>query len=286
MNMIKNLKKEKKIIEEVIEEKEQSENDDSVYEFVKAIALAALIALTIRSFLFEPFNIPSGSMFPTLLVGDYLFVEKYSYGYSRFSFPIAIPGFRGRIFEQMPERGDIAVFRHPVKADIDYIKRIIGLPGDVIQVRDGILNINSKPVMRDFRTSESEEDVVYKKYTETLPEGLKHFVYERSDDDYFDNTPEYKVPNGFYFVMGDNRDSSLDSRAQDQVGFIPAENLIGRAWFIFFSTEGGQSKCEKEGFLASERKYACKTYAWAKGIRYKRLLKVINKIQDDTNSRK
>jgi len=262
------------------------EDEDSIYEFVKAIALAALIALVIRSFLFEPFNIPSGSMFPTLLVGDYLFVEKYSYGYSQFSFPVLIPGFNGRIFEQMPKRGDVAVFRHPVKEDIDYIKRIIGLPGDVIQVKDGILNINDKPIMRDFRTSESEEDVLYKKYIETLPEGVQHYIYERSDDDFFDNTDKYTVPNGYYFVMGDNRDSSLDSRAQDQVGFIPAPNLIGRAWFIFFSKVPVQEKCEKEGFMAEARSIACKTIEWPKAIRFKRFLKVINKIEDGKDNRK
>lgn len=257
------------------------EEKDSIYEFVKAIAIAALIALVIRSFAFEPFNIPSGSMFPTLLVGDYLFVEKYSYGYSTYSLPFAIPGFRGRVFEKMPKRGDVAVFRHPVKSDIDYIKRIIGLPGDIIQVKEGILNINGKPIMRDFRNTEMEENVLYKKYVETLPEGLKHYVYEKSDDDFFDNTHEYKVPNGYYFAMGDNRDSSLDSRAQEQVGFIPSENLIGRAWFIFFSTEGAQNKCEIEGLLATEREYFCRASEWVKGIRYKRIFKIINKIEEN-----
>lgn len=258
---------------------EKKEEEESVYDFVKAILFAAFIALAIRSFAIEPFNIPSGSMFPTLLVGDYLFVEKYSYGYSRYSFPMGIFNFDGRIFEKSPERGDVAVFRHPRKPGIDYIKRIIGLPGDSVQVIDGILNINGEAVKRDYRESltvdVSGKDIMYKKYIETLPNGIQHFIYERSDNDFFDNTPKYEIPEGYLFVMGDNRDSSLDSRAEAQVGFIPTENLIGRAWFLFFSTEGIKNKCDRAGKFATARKVACTVTSWPMALRYSRFFKNI-----------
>lgn len=255
------------------------EQEDSPYELFKAIAVAALIALVIRSFLFEPFNIPSGSLLPTLQIGDYLFVEKYSYGYSKYSFPMDLIDFSGRIFGAEPKRGDIAVFRQPKKVGIDYIKRLVGLPGDSIQVKDGILNINGKPVMRDYRDIENINDdgrsAMYKRYIETLPNGLQHFIYEISDNSHYDNTPVYVVPQGYYFAMGDNRDSSLDSRDMEDVGFIPAENLIGRAWFIFFSTEGVGDKCDRDSFVQS---LGCKLIEWPKAIRYNRFLKNVNKI--------
>ncbi|MBI3441327.1 MAG: signal peptidase I [Proteobacteria bacterium] len=258
------------------------QDEDSIVELVKAMAVAAFIALLIRSFAFEPFNIPSGSLLPTLQIGDYLFVEKYAYGYSRYSFPFDLIQFDGRIFGADPARGDIAVFRQPKKVGIDYIKRIIGLPGDQIQVKGGILHINGTPVMRDFRNSEEIKDdgrsSLYKRYIETLPNGVQHFIYEISDTERFDNTPVYTVPEGHYFAMGDNRDSSLDSRAQDALGFIPAENLIGRAWFIFFSTEGIGNKCDKDGTFAFVTSLGCKLIEWPQAIRYTRFLKRVNKI--------
>ena len=265
--------------ENVVVQKDEDENDD-IFELMKAMAVAALIALTIRSFAFEPFNIPSGSMLPSLLVGDYLFVEKYSYGYSRYSFPLDLISFKGRIMEKQPQRGDVAVFRQPKKTHIDYIKRVIGLPGDEIQMKEGLLYINGTPVLRDFQDAEEiKEDGtfnLYTRYVETLPDGAKHYTYELSDFERYDDTEIYKVPQGFYFVMGDNRDSSLDSRAQDQVGFVPAENLIGRASFIFFSTEGTGKKCDREGALAALKSIGCKLVEWPKAIRYGRLFKRVH----------
>ena len=262
--------------------KPEEKDEDSLVELIKAMAIAAAIALLIRSLAFEPFNIPSGSLLPTLQVGDYLFVEKYSYGYSRYSFPLDMVSFEGRIFGASPARGDIAVFRQPKKTGVDYIKRIIGLPGDAIQVREGVLYINDQAVMRDLRDSETVMDdgrtSLYKRYIETLPNGVQHYIYEISDYERFDNTPAYTVPAGHYFAMGDNRDSSLDSRAQEELGFVPAENLIGRAWFIFFSTEGVGDKCARNGSFAAVASLGCKLVEWPQAIRYRRFFKPVNKL--------
>lgn len=264
---------------DVVTKKEDDESDD-LMEIIKAMVAAAVIALTIRTFVAEPFNIPSGSMFPSLLVGDYLFVEKYSYGYSKYSFPLDLGPFEGRIMEKQPARGDIAVFRQPKRIHIDYIKRIIGLPGDKIQVAGGILRINGEPVKREYLGTEDMAETsainVYQKYIETLPNGVKHYIYEISDGEELDNTVEFEVPEGYYFAMGDNRDSSLDSRVQDQVGFVPAENLIGRAAFIFFSTEGVGEACAREGTFAAVKSIGCKLVEWPKAVRYNRLFKSVN----------
>jgi len=208
------------------------------FEFIKTIVIAGALALGFRSLLFEPFNIPSGSMIPTLLVGDYLFVSKYSYGYSRYSFPFGMAPFDGRIFETPPERGDVAVFRQPQNESVAFIKRIVGLPGDRIQVTDGILRINDVAVNRvrkGFATASDGYNVIrFAVYQETLPNGKSYLIQERSDDDVLDNTNVFLVPEGHYFMMGDNRDNSRDSRTTS-VGMVPAENLIGRAERLFFS---------------------------------------------------
>ena len=208
------------------------------FEFIKTIVIAGALALGFRSLLFEPFNIPSGSMIPTLLVGDYLFVSKYSYGYSRYSFPFGMAPFNGRIFETPPERGDVAVFRQPQNESVAFIKRIVGLPGDRIQVTDGVLRINDVAVNRvrkGFATASDGYNVIrYAVYQETLPNGKSYLIQERSDDDVLDNTNVFLVPEGHYFMMGDNRDNSRDSRTTS-VGMVPAENLIGRAERLFFS---------------------------------------------------
>ena len=207
-------------------------------EFIKTIVIAGALALGFRSLLFEPFNIPSGSMIPTLLVGDYLFVSKYSYGYSRYSFPFGMVPFDGRVFEMSPERGDVAVFRQPQNESVAFIKRIVGLPGDRIQVTDGILQINDAAVNRvgkGFATASDGYNVIrFAVYQETLPNGKSYLIQERSDDDVLDNTNVFLVPEGHYFMMGDNRDNSRDSRTTS-VGMVPAENLIGRAERLFFS---------------------------------------------------
>jgi signal peptidase I len=236
-------------------------------ETIKTIIYAVLIAVVVRTFAYEPFNIPSGSMIPTLLVGDYLFVSKLSYGYSRHSLPFSLPLFSGRIFETAPERGDVAVFKLPADNETDYIKRIIGLPGDRIQMRGGILHINDKPVKRRrageyILRDELAGSRTLKRYIETLPNGLSHFIIENSDNDQLDNTPVYVVPKGHYFAMGDNRDSSLDSRVINQVGYVPAQNLVGRAEFLFFSTNGAASIWE--------------IWKWPSAIRFSRFFKSVD----------
>ena len=227
-------------------DKKTSKNEKTTFkewfkDNAKALFWALLIALTVRSCAFEPFNIPSGSMIPTLLVGDYLFVNKASYGYSRYSFPFGMPIVSGRVFYSEPKRGDIVVFRLPPHPSVDYIKRVIGLPGDRIQVKDGILHINGQPVKRTFKKIVLEErmgvNVPHALYDEELPNGLVHEILEVSDSEPKDNTIEYIVPPDHFFMMGDNRDNSQDSRFLDKVGYVPKENLVGKAQFMFYSHE-------------------------------------------------
>jgi signal peptidase I len=211
-----------------------------VIESIKTLLIAGVIAIGFRSFLAEPFNIPSGSMIPSLLVGDYLFVTKYSYGYSRYSFPFGLAPIEGRVLagDRKPQRGQVAVFRLPSDTSVDYIKRVTGLPGDKIQVKRGVLHINGKPVERRMIGNgvqpASRGGQITTVYQETLPEGSIHPIQEISDRQAFDNTPEFVVPAGHYFMMGDNRDNSRDSRSSS-VGFVPLENFIGEAQFLFFS---------------------------------------------------
>ena len=217
-------------------------------ETVKTVVYAVVIALVIRTFFFEPFNIPSGSMIPTLLVGDYLFVSKYSYGYSRHSLPFGmplVPG-PGRVWFSPLARGDVAVFKLPTDNRTDYIKRIVGLPGDTIQLKESVLYVNGQPIQR-----QRVEDFVYAengvlrrsiRYRETLADGRSYHVIEQTENALQDTTPEFKIPLGHYFAMGDNRDRSRDSRFLDEVGVIPVENLVGRAEIIFFSVDGSAWK--------------------------------------------
>lgn len=204
---------------------------------IQTVVYAVLIALFVRVVAFEPFNIPSGSMYPTLMVGDYLFVSKYSYGYSRYSFPFALIPFEGRIWEDPVERGDVAVFRNPNELKTNFIKRIVGLPGDRIQLKGGILHINGKPVERErIEDYQLPSGHMAPQYLETLPNGRVHRIVETSGDtSRADETREFVVPDGHYFAMGDNRDNSADSRF---IGPVPAENFIGRAEILFFSTDG------------------------------------------------
>ena len=213
-------------------------------ETVKTIVYAGLIALGIRSFLFEPFTIPSGSMLETLLIGDFLFVSKYSYGYSRHSLPFGLPLIPGpgRLFGEGPERGDVAVFKNPMAPKIDFVKRVVGLPGDTVQLRSGRLFINGAPVARDDIGPASYRDKygIVKhatRYRETLPNGRSYEILEESDSGPADNTSVFKVPEGHYFALGDNRDNSTDSRFTGHVGYIPAENFVGRAEILFFSLD-------------------------------------------------
>ena len=244
---------------DVAERRKRSQDKSGGWlETVRTVGWAVLIALAVRTFAVEPFNIPSGSMIPTLLVGDYLFVSKYSYGYSKHSFPFSMGMFSGRIFETPPQRGDVAVFKYPGDQGqgqnrTDYIKRIVGMPGDRIQITRGVLHINGTAVERqrlgDYVKGSNGHYQRGTLYRETLPNGRSYTVLEYTDDGMADNTPEFLVPANSYFVMGDNRDDSLDSRTRlmlrdfsgvtrdrDQLGwYVPAENLVGRAEFIFFS---------------------------------------------------
>ena len=231
-------------------------------ETVKTIFWALVIAGVFRTLFFQPFWIPSGSMKETLLVGDFLFVNKMAYGYSRWSCPWGMCPFEGRIFGAMPERGDIVVFRHPTNG-ADYIKRVVGLPGDRIQMRGGVLYINDEPAPQEAAGVFSE---VYERqgsagqyprcenapvgeggqctksrFVETLPGGVQHVVLNIEDRGFVDTTPVFTVPEGHFFFMGDNRDNSIDSRVPQNaggVGMVPFDHLIGRADRVIFSSAG------------------------------------------------
>ena len=227
-------------------------------ELVRTMVYALLIALAIRTIAYEPFSVPSESMLPTLEVGDYFFVSKYSYGYSRYSLPFGIPLFSGRILERAPQRGDIAVFKLPTDNKTDYVKRLIGLPGDRIQVVDGVLHINDEAVTREPVASgqyvnRQGESILYR---ETMPHGASYLTLDRGTT-FQDNTDVYVVQPGHYFMMGDNRDNSVDSRFVRDVGQVPAQNLVGRAEIIFFSGNGNARWFE--------------FWKWPWGIRYGRI---------------
>lgn len=217
----------------------EGKKEESLSETLKTVIYAIVIAGLIRTFWFEPFKIPSGSMYPTLEVGDFLFVSKYTYGYSRHSFPFSFPKFKGRIWQDLPKRGDVVVFKSPQDDSIDFIKRVTGLPGDTIQVKNGRLYINDELIKREsvgrYIISEyTPFPQEFKEYIETLPEGKKHRILEHSDNvEIVDNTPKFVVPEGHYFMMGDNRDNSNDSRKD--IGFVPLDNIEGKARFLFYS---------------------------------------------------
>jgi signal peptidase I len=247
-------------------EQKVPEQKETVGEVARTAMIAVLLALIVRTFLFEPFNIPSTSMVPNLLVGDYLFISKYKYGYSRYSFPFNIGGFKGRINATEPNRGDVVVFKLPTNTNIDYIKRVIGMPGDTIQMINGRLYINDEIVPREamgMKEYPKENGMTEKvmKYVETLPGGTKHTIYEESDNAMLDNTEKYKIPEGHYFMMGDNRDNSQDSRVINHVGYVPFDNLEGRAEFLFFSTDGSARIFE--------------FWKWPMAVRYGRILNTI-----------
>lgn len=238
---------------------------ESWLETVKTIVYALLIALVIRTFFFQPFNIPSSSMENTLLVGDYLFVEKFAYGYSRYSFPFGMGPISGRILASQPHRGDVIVFKFPRDTSTDYIKRLIGLPGDRIQMLHGVLYLNNKAIPKERASDYLEDDGMggvshVPRFKETLPGGKSYYVLDRVNDGPEDNTDVFIVPPGHYFMMGDNRDNSADSR--EDVGYVPAENLVGKAEIIFFSTDGSAHFWE--------------FWKWPSAIRYGRILSIID----------
>jgi signal peptidase I len=235
---------------------------------LRFLLILALVAWAFRSFVVAPFSIPSGSMLPTLYIGDYLMVAKWPYGYSRYSFPFAFPPFKGRFLSHLPKRGDVAVFRPP-GGDTEFIKRVIGLPGDTIEVQDGMLVLNGRPITREAlkpfampispnspckvvppaspfvaTLGDAQSYCVYPAYRETLPGGPSYAVLDQVDNPRADDFGPVKVPAGHVFMMGDNRDDSLDSRfspAEGGIGFVPVENLVGRALVTFWSTDGSAS---------------------------------------------
>lgn len=220
---------------------ENQEPQNSTKEMLKSLAVAVVLAMIFRSFFFEPFYIPSGSMKSTLLIGDYVFVSKYTYGYSKYSFPLGLDLFEGRKFGSVPQRGDVVVFKLPKNPSINYIKRVIGLPGDTIQVKESRLYINGQIVQRkrvkDFLDiSEKGDGHEIQRYVETLPNGVSYITLDETPKGALDNTDVYTVPEGNYFMMGDNRDNSQDSRVLGAVGYVPEENLLGPARLIFFSS--------------------------------------------------
>jgi signal peptidase I len=219
---------------------------DEFVEIAKTIFYALLIALVLRVLLFQPFTIPSASMEPNLYEGDYIIVSKWNYGYSKHSMPLSPPLFSGRLFDHKPSRGDVVVFKLPRDNKTDYIKRVIGLPGDRIQVRNNQLFINDQqvpaaalgPIDVQTRFGFSRPAT---KLRETLPNGKQHTMQDFGPDGDLDNTPVFVVPQGHYFMMGDNRDDSVDSRVSPDygVGFVPEENLVGKAQVILFSWSPG-----------------------------------------------
>lgn len=231
-------------------------------DFLQFLVKLVIVVVVIRSFLIATFSIPSESMMPRLLVGDYLFVQKWPYGYSRHSLPFSPPIGNGRLLSVMPTPGDVVVFKAPPSAKVDYIKRVIGLPGDTVQMKDGILVLNGKPIPKvriddlviplspnspcfapDFAEAASDGSTRcrYPRYRETLPNGKSYEILDIGNTD-ADNTRVFTVPAGHLFMMGDDRDKSADSRfpAVDGggIGFVPMENLVGKAWVGVFSTDG------------------------------------------------
>jgi signal peptidase I len=244
--------------------KKNKDEKESMGELLRSLGIAIILALIFRSFAFEPFYIPSGSMKSTLLIGDYVFVSKSSYGYSKYSLPLGLPFFKGRIFEHKPERGDVVVFKLPADNSTNYIKRLIGLPGDKIQIKDGVLYINGQEIPKKrievFHDMDEDGNVTdIPQFIETLPNGVSYRVLDQTIYGSLDNTDVYEVPPAHYFFMGDNRDNSQDSRVLDRVGYVPEENLLGPANWIFFSS----------------RIPVWKFWEWFSGIRIKRFFTFI-----------
>jgi signal peptidase I len=244
----------------------KQQTGESWAELAKTVIYAGLIAIGIRTFLFQPFNIPSASMEATLLVGDYLFVDKFSYGYSRYTFPFGgwpfLDNMHGRFMARVPDRGDVIVFKYPQDNKTDFIKRLIGLPGDKIQMIAGRLYLNDKIVPRtrveDYVETVDGEEHHVPQYRETLPTGKTYLTLDRDPNGALDNTEAFRVPAGHYFMMGDNRDNSDDSRAE--VGYVPAENLEGKAVIRFFSTTA----------------HFWEVWKWPTAIRYSRLFTLVH----------
>lgn len=236
-------------------------------ETYKTLGIAAFFFLFMPTLLFQPFRIPSSSMEGTLEIGDYLFVSKFTYGYSQYSFPFFTPvAFAGRVMESPAQRGDVVVFRLPQDPTQDYIKRVVAVAGDRVQMIDGVLHINGEAVAMERIEDRVEIDrysgdqIQVERYMETLPGGTKHVVLRHRERPGLENTKEVTVPPGHYYMMGDNRDNSNDSRGD--VGFVPEQNLVGRAELVFFSHDGSAELWE--------------VWKWPFAIRYSRMLSLIS----------
>jgi signal peptidase I len=241
-------------------------NKNFIIENLKTIFYALLIAIFIRSLLLQPFYIPSSSMEPNLLIGDRLFVTKYSYGYSKHSFPFSPPFFKGRIFSSSPKKGDVVVFKTPTDNRTDYIKRLVGLPGDKIQFIDGNLYINNNQVLKS-RISDNDvifcgKKIIVNTFEEKISNTKNHKTVYLKDYSY-QNSDLFIVPEKHYFFLGDNRDCSKDSRFLSSVGYVHEDNLVGKAQFIFFSSD-----YRIGSFFAF--------WKWNETIRFERLFKKIN----------
>jgi signal peptidase I len=219
----------------------------TIFTYILSMLVIVLLAMLFRSFLFQPFSIPSRAMAPTLLEGDQFFLSKYPYGYTHYSLPFSPPLFSGRIFGSEPARGDVVVFRLPKDDSTDYVKRVVGLPGERIQMKEGVLIINDAPVPRERLPDFVGDDLCgtiagakVKRWRETLPNGVSHETLDCIDNGFYDNTNVYTVPAGHFFMLGDNRDNSTDSRVLSAVGYVPLENIVGRAGMIFFSSTPGE----------------------------------------------
>ena len=243
------------IVEDTIRPKARSSEWKAIVVLILLVPVLWSPPFLFRAFAYQPFNIPSSSMAPTLMVGDYFFAAKYAYGYGRYSFPYAPSWISGHFFAASPDYGDVVVFRLPKDDTVDYVKRVVGLPGDRVQMRDGQLFLNEKPVTRVAlkevpagSACGGEVGAKAKRWRETLANGVSYVTFDCIDNSVLDNTKVYTVPPGHFFALGDNRDNSTDSRMASAIGFIPMDHLVGKVTRIFWSLDSrGELRPDRMG---------------------------------------